>query len=162
MAPQCKRCGVEWHCLRKSSRVRAHPEEIRKYLDSELKHVAVIWPFVKIPFGNFAHFSPIDTRPKKDWRVVHHHEPVFSFLARLCQWGHRQGQLCWWQLYLTWKYVTPLWMTFVVLSEEKANSVELNFLNVICERHTASCGCCQKVFYGLFSHLKIRSILMSP
>ena len=40
--------------------------EIDAYIAKELKYGAIIGPFNRNPFGRFARFSPIDTRPKRD------------------------------------------------------------------------------------------------
>ena len=45
---------------------RQHPMEVNKYLQDELAAGTIIGPFKKNPFGKFARFSPLDTRPKKD------------------------------------------------------------------------------------------------
>ena len=45
---------------------RDHPEEIKTYLEKEIKHGSIIGPFSKNPFGKHARFSPLDTRPKKE------------------------------------------------------------------------------------------------
>ena len=50
-----------------------HPDKIRDYLASEIKNGSVIGPFKRNPFGKVAHFSPLDTHPKKhgdDLRVI--------------------------------------------------------------------------------------------
>ena len=41
-------------------------DQVRNYIDKELKAVSIIGPFLRNPFGKQARFSPIDTRPKKD------------------------------------------------------------------------------------------------
>ena len=46
--------------------VQEHPEQVRRYLKQELESGSVIGPFLKNPFGKFARFSPLDTRPKRD------------------------------------------------------------------------------------------------
>ena len=51
---------------RNQAGARDHPEEIRTYLKNELKEGAIIGPFKRNPFGKFARFSPLDTRPKRD------------------------------------------------------------------------------------------------
>ena len=41
-------------------------EQVRRYLDKELKRGSIIGPFFKNPFGRKVRISPLDTRDKKD------------------------------------------------------------------------------------------------
>ena len=43
-----------------------HPEALRKYIEKEQSHKAVLGPFKKIPFTHWVGISPLSTRPKKD------------------------------------------------------------------------------------------------
>ena len=50
-----------------------HPEQLRKYINKELHHGAVMGPYKKIPFMGSSGISPLSTRPKKgspDRRVI--------------------------------------------------------------------------------------------
>ena len=52
---------------------RQNPSKIRSYLKKELEAGSIIGPFKRNPFGKYARFSPLDTRPKKhseDLRVI--------------------------------------------------------------------------------------------
>ena len=51
---------------RNQAGARQHPDKIRAYLQKELDEGSIIGPFKKNPFGKFARFSPLDTRPKRD------------------------------------------------------------------------------------------------
>ena len=45
---------------------REHPEELKQYVNSELKQKSIIGPFMDNPWDNKTRISPIDTRPKRD------------------------------------------------------------------------------------------------
>ena len=45
---------------------RYYPDEVNAYISKELQKGTLIGPFHTNPFGKFARFSPLNTRPKKD------------------------------------------------------------------------------------------------
>ena len=45
---------------------REYPEELKKYVEAEIKLGSIIGPFKYNPFGKFSRVSPLDTREKRD------------------------------------------------------------------------------------------------
>jgi hypothetical protein len=45
---------------------KEYPEDVKSYLEKEIKHQAVLGPFEKNPFHGEAFYSPLNTRSKKD------------------------------------------------------------------------------------------------
>ena len=43
-----------------------NPEQVKRFINKELKRGSIIGPFVKNPFGPAARISPLGTRPKRD------------------------------------------------------------------------------------------------
>lgn len=53
-------------CSRNHPSATLHPTHIKKFIDTELSHGAMVGPFTSSPFTPWTRCSPIMTRPKKD------------------------------------------------------------------------------------------------